>query len=86
MPACCAQREAVRKTVPDAVNPLLIGQNLRERLDEGLIDQQSFGAAMSELKQAVGSPACSCMPLVLSAMWRPDTDSTTRICLRGHEE
>jgi hypothetical protein len=61
----------VRKTVPDAVNPLLIGQNLRERLDEGLIDQRSFGAAMAELKHAVRLARLIFASPLTSALWRP---------------
>ena len=47
------QKEAVRQRLPDAVNPLLLGQNLRERLDSGALDLPTFEAAMAELKQAV---------------------------------
>ena len=61
----------MKKTLPDAVNPLLVGQNLRERLDEGLIDRQSFKSAMAELKQKARLwlprlhfyPALMCSPI-----------------------
>ena len=39
--------------LPDAMNPLLLGQNLRERLDAGALDLPAFEAAMAEVKQMV---------------------------------